>query len=457
MFSFEPISLPGNSRPTLPVLLILVTTLHGIHFTSLGLGISRDGHEAGSQAMAGNDVAASDSIIASMAANPAGLPHHPGWQSQANLSYVSLSTSFSNNANTSTSSKQDSAAIPDFGIAYAPEDSRWTFGLALSPDVALGAKYIMTDPPGGADGVTSYGRREHRSLFVGLRTSVGASYQVNDWISAGFSIGALYNRNELESPYIFQGAPGLQGFKTLLDLKTEGWGVTGQIGLLIKPTDKIQLGFGFNPGTSVQTDGRTTGNASAQLTSLGGAFASVQPDFAYDTDIEIDFPMTATAGGSIQLTDKWKLISQVEWIQLSDAFDQLRIHLSRGNNADLNGFLGTSSFVETSPLNWKDQWVFRVGTDYKLTSHWSVRAGYAYGNNPVPDNLLTPLSGPIMEQILAAGVFYSVNQFDIGLAAQYILPNKTHINSSDLLSGEYDNSRFEVEGFVIGGSITWRF
>ena len=45
----------------------------------------------------------------------------------------------------------------------------------------------------------------------------------------------------------------------------------------------------------------------------------------------------------------------------------------------------------------------RLGVEQAFGEHWAVRAGYAYGNNPVPDGTLTPLTAAITEHLLTLG------------------------------------------------------
>jgi long-chain fatty acid transport protein len=139
------------------------------------------------------------------------------------------------------------------------------------------------------------------------------------------------------------------------------------------------------------------------------------------------------------------VVLQVDWINWSDAFDDLPITLRNGSNADLNGFAGSSTLQDTPPLDWRDRFVYRVGVEYAVTPQVTVRGGYAYGKSPVPDATLTPLTAAIMEHSLGVGVGYRHRRFLVDFAYQYSLPAAQRVGQSALLSGEYSNSRVEVE------------
>jgi len=150
------------------------------------------------------------------------------------------------------------------------------------------------------------------------------------------------------------------------------------------------------------------------------------------------------AGVSWKVHPRVRLAFQVDWINWSDAFDELPITLTNGSNADINGFVGSSTLQDTPPLRWKDRFVYRFGVEYLLSEHFVLRAGYAYGESPVPDGTLTPLTAVIMEHTVSAGVGYRHGRYRVDLAYQYDIPAERKVGTSALQAGEYSNSRTEV-------------
>ena len=56
-------------------------------------------------------------------------------------------------------------------------------------------------------------------------------------------------------------------------------------------------------------------------------------------------------------------------------------------------WVGTPSVA--LPLHWQNEWVANLGTQYDVNKKWQLRAGYAYGGNPIkstdmPANLIMP-------------------------------------------------------------------
>ena len=317
------------------------------------------------------------------------------------------------------------------------------FALGVNPDIAAQTDWHYVDAPGGADGRTTYGSRTESSEIILLRTALGASWQIRPTFSVGANVGFLYNHNSLHAPYDFQSQPTLRTAKTLLDLDTDGYGWNGQGGLRWQPIAPLVFSVSYTSRSRLETNGRATGNAGVQFANLG-LLGAARPDFAYDAEVTNIFPQQVSAGVAWKPNPRLTLSGQFDWIDWSDSFDKLPIHLTKGNNADLNGLLGSSRLDDTAPLRWSDQYVGRVGAEQLLGAHWVVRAGYAYGNNPVPDNTLTPLNAAITEHLLTAGVGYHVGRIKIDAAYQWQVPATARISHSSLAAGEYTGSVTEV-------------
>jgi long-chain fatty acid transport protein len=78
-------------------------------------------------------------------------------------------------------------------------------------------------------------------------------------------------------------------------------------------------------------------------------------------DLKLEQPQELAFGVGVAPTDKWNVGADVRWINWS--------------NAD-----GYKDF------GWKDQWVFALGTSYKLTPKLTLRAGFNYARSPIRSN-----------------------------------------------------------------------
>lgn len=404
-------------------------------------GIYRDGAGARALSLGGASVGRPDIALEAMQINPAGLSTVKDPQLQLGFGGGLPNGEFSNAANAGADLDDSFGAWPEAAIVFPLGATPVTLGLAFIPDAALGGEWHYVDAPGGINN-TTYGFQEHRSEITALRTALAASVEITEALSFGAGVGLVYNQNRLHAPYIFQTYPALQGFKTLLDLKSDGFGVNGTFGLLYRPCEHFSFGLSYQTSTHVNSEGDANGNAGVQLANMG--LGGAQPDFHYDAEVDNVFPQMVSAGVNWQVTDRLRALFQVDWINWADSFDELVIRLNNGSNNDINGVLGTANIYDVVPLRWEDQFVCRLGVEFQATAAVALRAGYSYGKSPVPDNTLTPLTAAIMEHKLGGGVGWRNDRYFVDAAYQYSLPASQNVGPSALRAGEYSNSRTEV-------------
>ena len=420
--------------------LILALTGAGLEIASAN-GLFGNGTGARSLGVAGADTAWSDSVLSAMNNNPAHLASLTNRVFELGGRAAFADGSYRNSLAGRSSLQNGFGAVPEaaFGMRISPQ---WAVGLSVAPQTALEAEWKFTDPPGGADGSTSYGLQTHRSRILVLRSAAGASWSPSTNFTLGASVGLLYNENELEAPYIFQSQKTLRGAKVLLDLATSGYGWDAQAGAAWRPHPQWQIGLSYKTRAVVETEGDADGNAGVQFAHLG--LGAARPDFHYDAEVVNTFPQIVSLGVSWQPHPRWRWLGQVDWINWSDSFDSLTVTLRHGNNADLNGVVKSTGLEDRAPLHWEDRFVYRTGVEFMASQHWRWRAGYSYGRNPVPAGTLTPLTAVVMEHTLGGGVGWENPRFFVDLAYQWNPPNRERVGQSDLRSGEYSHSQVEA-------------
>ncbi|MCI0535732.1 MAG: outer membrane protein transport protein [Verrucomicrobiales bacterium] len=420
-------------------------------------GLYRNGIGARSMALGGADVAWAEGPLGALGANPAtlGLLENPALD--IGVIGVVPEGTFQNSTNPDSSLRDSVGALPDFAFGTPLGKLPVGIGIGFDPEAALQGDWRFVDAPGGADGKTTFGLQNHNSEILLLRSALGVGAAVGSKVWIGGSVGLLYNENSLEVPYVFQSHPQLRGLKTLLNLEADGYGWNGHVGLLFRPTENWQFGVSYKSESTIQSHGDAFGNAAAQLTSLGGAFANVRPDFHYDAQVENVFPQTVSLGASWQAHPQWRGTLQIDWINWGDAFVNLPIELTSGDNADLNSFLSSDSITDVVPLRWRDQFVYRAGIEFAVTESLALRAGYCFGESPIPSEFVTPLTAAIAEHTATVGLGYRRGRYHVDVAYQYDLPNRERVVVSGYQSGEYANSSVEVGLHWIGLTTGIRF
>ncbi len=403
-------------------------------------GLDRNGTGAKSSSLGGASVADEADPVAAMAYNPAILGFFGKKEISLGVTGVFADGDYRSGGNTGHLRNTD-GYLPD-AVLVLPVSDRATLGFSIIPDSSRLANWRYVDPVGLGGAGIGYGLTKHRSEILNVRGAAGFGMRITDTLSLGVSVGAVYNENNLTTPYIFQSHPALKGAKTLLDLGTDGWGVSADLGLAWKLNDKITVGLGYRSPTKFDTDGSAHGDVTWQLENLG--VPSPDGRFIYDAKVHTELPQKISAGMVLKAAPRWRVFSQVEWLNWADAYDHLTVRLSQGNNSTVNGILNSDGIVDVIPLDWKDRFVFRLGSEWDVTETVTLRAGYSYGKSPVPDSTLLPLTAAISEHTISAGAGWHKGPWTLDFGWQYDLPASQTAGADGIAGTEYDFGHTEL-------------
>jgi long-subunit fatty acid transport protein len=290
---------------------------------------------------------------------------------------------------------------------------------------------------------------------VAGRAVAGVGFALSRKVSVGASVGAVYNTNTLETPYVFQSNPALAGLKTLLDLHTAGLGWNTSVGLIANPTKRLQINVAWKSSTTINSTGNANGNIGVQLAALG--LGGAIPTFHYSALVQNVLPQSVLVGANWRVDGHWVFALQTDWTDWKGAFASLPVTLTNGNNPDINGLLGTNGIFDRVPLDWKNQYSFRGGVERFLTETISLRGGYAYSTNPVPASTLSPLTAAIMTNQISTGIGYRHDhwRFDLGYGIDPTA--QENVGKTALLSGEYANSKVRIGTQAVGLNTSFTF
>lgn len=420
---------------------------------ALGNGLDRNGTGAKSMGMAGASLADDKDAVSSMGQNPAALGFLEAADLNATIAGAWGSGRFQNSVKRGGELVDAKALFPEL-VFRTPLTEGVGMGFSLIPEYSRVADWYFRDPEGGIDGGTSYGWQHHRSEIINVRAAVGLGVRVSDSFSLGGSVGMVYTRNRLATPYIFQSHPALAGFKTMLDMETEGFGFNGDLAADWRATEKLTIALSYRSPTKFDTDGEAKGDITKQLRSLG---LNVPGGFRYNADIATELPQKAALGFSYKAAPRLRLAGQVEWINWSRAFHDLDVRLSNGSNPAINGLLGTNTLQDSIALDWEDRFVYRAGVEYDVTQQFVLRTGYAYGKSPIPSDTLLPMTAAISEHTLALGVGYKQGPYQVDLAYQYDLPASQAGSGRSITGSEYKGSSVDLEAHWLALTLGLQF
>ncbi|MDY6791220.1 MAG: outer membrane protein transport protein [Thermodesulfobacteriota bacterium] len=266
-------------------------------------------------------------------------------------------------------------------------------------------------------------------------------YKVNENFSVGLSFGIGYQSMRLKMPYqVHSGA--LAGNVMVADMRMEGSDYCSNLGILYKVNDAVKIGFVYKSETKINMSGDANVDASA----LGAGTAK------YDVEATYKWPQSAGVGISYLATPKLLVAADVEWINWKKAMQSLEFEFSQGNSGLLPPALN-----DELPLDWDDQYVFRLGVEYEATENLDLRCGVTYGKSPIPDNTVMSILCTIIEWSATIGLGYNVTE-DVSFNAAY-LHSFDHTQDSDvsLIGNEYDGSSTGVSIDAIYMGLTVNF
>jgi long-chain fatty acid transport protein len=174
------------------------------------------------------------------------------------------------------------------------------------------------------------------------------------------------------------------------------------------------------------------GNVNINNITPTAAFLGVTSESAFATSIA--FPNMVAVGYGIQLTDKIRLETDVEWIQFS-RFQTLNI--DAGND---NILLPPTS--RTVPENWRDTWTFGIGGDWQFATNWVLRAGYQFYQSPVPDSTFSPTIPDANQNVITVGLGYhgKHSSFEIAYGLDFYDTRTISTSYNPAFNGTYETT-----------------
>lgn len=416
------------------------------------IGVYRGASGARETSLASSDGVLGTTPVAALSWNPAGLVSVEAPEFDVALATLQARGRFTNRVDSNGSLTDASGIVPDGAVAFPFRHRSLVVGGGLLTDGALAGSWNFRDAPGAAG--ATYGVAMHRSGVIVLRPTAAVAARLGSRVAVGGSVSMLWNRNELNAPYIFQTQAPLVGLKTLLDVHASGTGWSGSLGAIAKPHRTVSVGVAWRSQTTLVTRGTATGDAWAQFAALG---VTADSTFEYSAAVRNSFPSMFSAGGAWDATPRVRVTGQVERWGWQDAFSSLPITLTNGTNAVVNSLVGSATIKENVPLAWKNQLVRRLGTEFACRPSLVVRGGYAYSPSPVPSETLTPMTAAIVEHTFGfgLGVIHGATFLDVGY--QWSPATERRVQTTILKGSEYADTSVAVgvQGLVL--SVRRRF
>lgn len=350
------------------------------------------------RAFAGEAAIAEDA--ATIFYNPAGLTELKGSQAQAGAYVMVPRAKISDNGSTRSGvpfvGESDQGFDPQaFGHVYvaAPATQDLWVGLGVTTPFGLANHY---DPD-------FFGRYDStRVTLQAIDLAPTIAYAIHPKVSIGGGLDIQYLDAKLVNALPVTGSPAMDG---LFTLEGSDWSVGFNLGILVKPTDKLRLGLSYRSAMTHDVEGDAT-------TEVLGT-KSVQ---SFSTELKL--PDTISLGVAYDLTPSLTLLGQVNrfgWSRL----EELRIKLADGSEP-------------TTTENYRDTWGISLGAQYKLAPGWVLRGGVMYDQTPTRDEFRSTVVPDVNRFWATIGASYQFSDtIALDVSYEHLFENDAPINRTN--------------------------
>ena len=251
-----------------------------------------------------------------------------------------------------------------------------------------------------------------RSELEVVDGNISAAYKVNNHLSLGVSGILRHIKGKLTSN-VNKTLP-VYGYSNFAysDFKVSGWSTTMNLGAMYEFDEDTRVGLSYRFKSTQRTTGHHTVTVNPQFATIASMF-NMQDVNRYDSVSDPELPASWILSGYHKFGEKWGTTATVKYTQWH-RFSVFPAYSSGTGNLDVQ-------------YRWKDAWNFALGQDYYLNENWTLRAGLAWDQSPVPNSTYRTNRIPDTDRLWTSfGVSYATgnHQFDFGYAHLFMMHGK---------------------------------
>jgi len=365
------------------VLALLIASVYPIisvqQAQAAGFALSEQGVSGLGNAYAGAAAVAQDASTVWW--NPAGMSRLPrGKHLLLGAHVIVPNTEFSNRASAGPSpllpaggnggDAGDTAFVPNLFYAMDLNPS-WSFGVGVNVPFGLSTKYD----------------RSWIGRFQGIESEVqtininpSASFKISDRASVGFGIS--YQRGKVDL-LTGQALSATTETTTTVDVDGDAWGFN--VGALFDVGPATRVGVHYRSSLDYELEGSLT------VAGLPAGNANVK--------LDLETPANLSFSVAHRVNDRLELLADATWTQWSKIDRLLLVRTANGTTAD------------TLVFNFDDTWRVSAGANYKWSGPWTLRAGVAFDQSPVPNAQVRSVRLPDNDRYwLSLGATYQMSR-----------------------------------------------
>ncbi len=349
--------------------------------------------------------------------NPAAMVFNKeGGAMEGNLTVIHLSSIDYSGTSPSDSSKKENFLVPSFHYV-SPSMGNARFGLSVITPAGLSKRW---------DGTGRATAEEFTLETIEVNPSV--AYKFNDKFSAAIGARMIYSTGVVKS----YAAGGL----VMRDLEGSSYDFGYNLALHFKPTKDLALAATYRSKIDLTIEGN------AKLNYLGSLYGYTGPD---DASVEIPIPASLNLAAAYTFNDRTTVELVYEKTYWS-AYKKLDFDYDPSVVS-----AATVAFGTPITKDWSDSNTYRIGVTHKLDNQWTLMAGYAYDNTPVPKKTVGFELPDSDAQLFSFGARYQYSDdMNIGFGVLYDKKKTLKLSPSDGNSGTgLDTAKFENANAVL--------
>jgi len=348
---------------------------------------------------------------------------------------------------------------PEFAVTHGRD--ALTFGVGAFAQGGVGTEFGNSS---FLSGTTTNGidtGLENSTRLLNLRIPFAAAFNVNDKLTVGASIDAVWTQLNLELLFdasqvgaligdgraggslvpVLGGLPALSGAHLSFTKDkiagggADAWGIGGKIGLTWQVLDSTRLGMAYNFETRVSDL-----SGGATLTAVDAVLGQIP--LRGDVKVrDLQNPAQFSLGISHAVNAQWTVVADYQRVFWEDVMEDVDIgFVDDASGADLDLLL---------PQEYDDITIYTFGVQYRHSSRWAFRAGFSHSDQALQSDLMFAILPAYLQDHVTGGLSYAwTGNSSIDMALSYAIEETMSNSSQPNTSVPVKSSHSQINGTV---------
>ena len=360
--------------------------------------------------------------FAGEANTPAAVYYNPAGLNQINSTTITLSDAviapradFKSSTGDDIQMRNHEYDVPAFYAVVPIIKNKFTIGIGSGSYWGLGTDWAN-------DSAVRYAATQNN--LTNIDSMITGSYQVTNQWSLAVGVGNDYTKADENLNFPNSALDSSIYHVTVGDIHQElkatddAWGY--RLATMFKINDQNQVGLMYRSPIAHKYSGN------AYIDNIGPTYSNALFSGAtsYETKVteKLVLPQSVVLGYSLKPTDKWTVNLDLEWMDWASIKQEL--HSFPDAPSYLSSFLNTGN-----PLvhDWSSSWSEGIGTEYKLTDRFRLRAGFYHHGTVGPNEYFDPAMPDLQAFGVTGGFGYDLTKnltIDVGYSAQFFRARK---------------------------------